>query len=356
MQTRCRWIVPAVLAAVALSAAPLAGRTRETAIVESAVTVLDEIMAIPVKRIPRELLADARGVAIVPDVIKVGFIAGVRRGHGVVLIRDETGAWEPPQFVTLTGGSVGWQAGLQATDVILVFKTRRSIEGLMRGKFTLGADAAAAAGPVGRQAAAATDARLKAEIYSYSRARGLFAGVSLDGSALQIDAMANRAYYGGGEPGQPVPVPESAVKLLHRLAWYTASPEGGTVVGIDEAPPGTIGQALQAPSIRQELAAGAGRLYALLDDPWKQYLALPAELFSDDRPLPADSVRASLARFDTVARQPRYRALTERPEFQLTHRLLRRYLEDPGATNAPLSDLPPPPGGSAPNSGPALHR
>jgi len=105
------------------------GQTRESAVVESAVTVLDEIRAIPLRDIPQSLLADAEGVAIVPDVVKISFVAGVRRGRGVLLVKDQAGAWTAPQFVTLTGGSVGWQAGVQATDVILVFKSRGASKG-----------------------------------------------------------------------------------------------------------------------------------------------------------------------------------------------------------------------------------
>jgi lipid-binding SYLF domain-containing protein len=164
--------------------------------IELAAAVLDEIMVIPEKGIPSNLLADAAGIAVVPNVIKVGFIFGGRHGTGVLLLRDESGRWSNPAFISLTGGSIGWQIGAQSTDVILVFKNRKSIDGIMEGKFTIGADAAAVAGPVGRRVEGATDSLLKAEIYSYSRSRGLFAGVSLEGSALQIDDAANSAYYG----------------------------------------------------------------------------------------------------------------------------------------------------------------
>jgi SH3 domain-containing YSC84-like protein 1 len=163
-------------------------------------------------------------------VLKGGFVVGVRHGRGVALVRDEQGAWRPPVFVSLTGGSIGWQAGLQATDVILVFRTSKSVQGLLNGKFTIGADAAAAAGPVGRQASAATDAQLRAEILSYSRSRGLFAGVSLDGSMLQIDQATTQAYYQLGSlipnaAGWPNPatLPSSAVQLLDAVARHTGS-------------------------------------------------------------------------------------------------------------------------------------
>ena len=120
---------------------------------------------------------------IVPRVIKAGLVVGGRFGRGVVLVRNGKGCWSNPAFVTLTGGSVGWQIGVQSTDLVLVFKNRKTADRLLHGKdkLTLGADAAVAAGPLGRQAEAGTDARLHAEIYSYSRSRGLFAGISLKG-------------------------------------------------------------------------------------------------------------------------------------------------------------------------------
>src|SRR5205085_8443482 len=158
-------------------------------------------------------------VAIIPDVIKLGFVVGGQRGHGVVIIRQADGSWRAPMFVTITGGSIGWQVGAQATDFMLVFKTQKSVEGLLRGKFTLGADAAIAAGPVGRRAGAATDAELKAEIYSYSRTRGLFAGVSLEGSALQVDDNADAFDNGQAVAGGPAPaIPQAALKLVEIIA------------------------------------------------------------------------------------------------------------------------------------------
>lgn len=158
--------------------------------------VLADFMAIPARSIPQHLLTGATAVAVIPDVTKVGFIAGVRHGHGIVMVRDAEGEWSLPQFVTLKGGSLGGQVGIQGTDVILVFKTRKGVEGLMNGKFTIGADASVSAGPLGRDAEAATDASLKAEILSYSRSRGLFIGISLDGSALEIDNLAHLEFYG----------------------------------------------------------------------------------------------------------------------------------------------------------------
>lgn len=200
---------------------------KATAKVVEAANVLEQIMAIPESAIPPSLLQNAYGIAIVPGVIKAGFFIGGRYGTGVVCVRDATGAWSNPSFVSLAGGSFGWQIGAQSTDVILVFKSPRSIEGMMKGKFTLGADAAVAAGPVGRRVEGATDITLQAEILSYSRTRGFFAGVSLEGSALQIDDKANATYYGRTyvRPGDifsnhGIAAPESARRLRQALGTY----------------------------------------------------------------------------------------------------------------------------------------
>ncbi len=190
--------------------------------IASAVHVLEQIMTIPEKGIPPQLLENAQGVAVIPGVIKVGFVVGGRHGTGILMVRRPEGGWSAPSFISLTGGSIGWQIGAQSTDVILVFKNPRSIEGILKGKFTLGGDAAVAAGPVGRRVEGATDAQLQAEIYSYSRSRGLFAGVSLEGSALQIKNEANAEYYGKGVEAEEifsgrVSPSSSEVKQLQRI-------------------------------------------------------------------------------------------------------------------------------------------
>jgi lipid-binding SYLF domain-containing protein len=135
---------------------------------------------------------------IVPDTIKAGLVIGGRRGHGVLSVKNPDGTWSNPAFVSLTGGSIGFQAGVQSADVVLVFRSDRGLESIVNGKFTLGADAAVAAGPIGRNAATATDGQFKAEIWSWSRARGLFAGVALDGAVVSIDDAANESVYGSG--------------------------------------------------------------------------------------------------------------------------------------------------------------
>jgi len=313
--------------------------SRETAVVEASCQILKEIMEIPAKEIPAALLADAQGIAVIPRLIKGGFVVGVRRGHGVVIVRNENNGWKPPVFVTVTGGSVGWQIGIQATDLILVFKTHKSIQKLLQGQFTIGADVAAAAGPIGREAAAATDASLNAEIYSYSRSRGLFAGISLDGSAVQIDSEANSNYYHVAmAPSQIQDVPPSAQKLLIAIEQYTS--KGSTPMPeMADAPKNE--STVDAQTIRRQLAESSQRLSAQLDDGWKAYLALPAEVFGGERPPTFEALNQSLSRFNMVAANPQYRTLSQNPDFQNTHGLLKKYATLQTAPR--IMPLPPPP-------------
>lgn len=158
--------------------------------------VLGEIMASPDQSIPEELLAKCKAIAIYPNVLKGGFIFGARYGKGVVLAKDAGGKWGPVAFSTIGGGSWGFQIGAQATDLILVVMNERGLSGLLSSNFTIGADASAAAGPVGRYSQAATDLSLRAGILSYSRSRGLFGGIALDGAVVTQDNNSNTAYYG----------------------------------------------------------------------------------------------------------------------------------------------------------------
>ena len=193
-----------------------------------AIRVLDEIMQAPDRRVPDSLLRDAEAVAVIPDVIKAGLVLGGRHGRGLLALRGRDGTWTHPTWISLTGGSVGFQAGVQSTDVVLVFRTRRGVDGIVNGKFTLGADASVAAGPVGRTANSSTDAQLKAEIYSYSRSRGLFAGVALDGAVLAIDHDANQSVYGRDTSARMVfegrvsGAPDAVVDFRDRLEELTA--------------------------------------------------------------------------------------------------------------------------------------
>ena len=180
-------------------ALPAAAATREEKRVADASDVLDQLLRIPEKSIPPSLLARAYAVAVVPDVIKAGFVFGARRGKGIIVVRQDDDSWSNPAFISLTGGSVGWQVGVKSTDVVLVFKTRKGISNIENGKLTLGADASIAAGPVGRHAAVATDIQFEAEVMSYSRSRGLFAGVALEGSGVTMDRDANTKFYGSSK-------------------------------------------------------------------------------------------------------------------------------------------------------------
>jgi lipid-binding SYLF domain-containing protein len=174
-----------------------AEQSREDARLITATQVLEELRATPDQNVPDWLMQRAYGVAVVPEVIKGAFVFGGRYGNGVMTVRDAKGRFSNPIFISLAGGSVGWQVGATSTDVVLVFVTQRSVQDFARGKFTLGADASVAAGPVGRQGEAA--AGINAEIYSYSRSRGLFAGVALDGTVIAFDHKANNAFYNGPE-------------------------------------------------------------------------------------------------------------------------------------------------------------
>ena len=186
------WATLVLSCSIATSAT--AGERQDARLLTST-QVLSELMSMPEQNIPTWLMERAYAVAVIPTVIKVGLGIGGRRGKGVLVVRKDNGTWSNPIFVNLTGGSFGFQVGVQSADVVLVFTSKQSIEGIVGGKVTLGADASVAAGPIGRQSSAATDIGLTAQVYSYSRASGLFAGVALDGSAITIDSASNESFY-----------------------------------------------------------------------------------------------------------------------------------------------------------------
>lgn len=189
-----RLLVPTFLSFLALSLP--ASATPEEERVANATDVVDQLLRIPEQSVPPALLARAYAVAVIPNVVKIGFGLGARRGKGLLVVRRENGTWSNPAFITLTGGSFGWQIGAQSTDIILVFKTREGVDDIADGKLTLGADASIAAGPVGRHTSVATDIEFQAEVFSYSRSRGLFAGIALEGAGVSMDRAANAAFYG----------------------------------------------------------------------------------------------------------------------------------------------------------------
>jgi lipid-binding SYLF domain-containing protein len=227
MRRLLSFLVPVFLIAAMSTHGAIAGE-EENSRANNAVRVLREIMMAPDKRLPADLIHNAYAIAVIPDVIKAGFVIGGRHGVGLVSVKTPDGTWSNPSYVSMSGGSIGFQAGVSSTDVILVFRTQRGVDSIVHGKFTLGADASVAAGPVGRNAQAATDAQLKAEIYSYSRSRGLFAGVALDGSVLAIDNDANQSVYGEGVTPRRIfdngvtNVPNAVVDFRDRLEEYTA--------------------------------------------------------------------------------------------------------------------------------------
>ncbi len=218
----------AILSAAAIVNIARAG-AREEGRLLTATEVLEEVQAMPDSQLPDALLSRAYGIAVIPDVTKVAFIFGGRHGNGVLVVRDKLNApWSNPVLISLTGGSWGFQAGAQSSDIILVFTTKTGIEGIAGGKLTLGADASVATGPVGRQGSAATDMQFNAEIYSYARTRGLFGGIALDGSVISIDRSANASLYGKHGvtateilSGQAPNAPATAQRFLERLAQAT---------------------------------------------------------------------------------------------------------------------------------------
>ena len=194
---RIRTVLCALLGSVAFSAVttPAHAQAREEGRVLTASQVLEELRKTSDQSIPDWLLERAYGIAVIPDMTKLAFFAGGDRGHGVLVVRNKQGRFSNPVFVTMTGGSFGWQWGVEQTDIVLVFTTAKGVEGINSGKVTLGADASVAAGPVGRQALAATDGSFKSEVYSYSRSRGAFAGIAVDGTVISIDSKANATFY-----------------------------------------------------------------------------------------------------------------------------------------------------------------
>jgi lipid-binding SYLF domain-containing protein len=217
-----------VFALLILALPAIASREKQIERLNEAAAVMNDIMKIPEESIPQDLLAKAECVAIIPSMKKGAIGIGANYGRGSILCRLEKGGWSPPVMISMSGGSFGLQLGGTSTDVILLVMNKKGIDKLLESKFTLGADAAAAAGPKGRSAAAATDVQMRAEILSYARSRGLFAGVSLNGSVLKPESDDNKDLYGreisprkllfeGGK------APSAARKLINVLNKYSPS-------------------------------------------------------------------------------------------------------------------------------------
>jgi lipid-binding SYLF domain-containing protein len=225
---RCAACLVVVLAA-SLAARAQPSASDENRRVEDAATVLSELATTPDKAIPRAVLERAQGIAIFPGVKKAGFVVGGQYGRGVISVRDANNAWSAPAFLRLAGGSFGAQIGAQEVDLVLVVMNTRGVQNLLRNEFKIGGEASAAAGPVGREASASTDIQMRAEILSYSRGRGLFAGISLNGASIAEDRDANERFY--GEPltsqevvsGKVATVPAAAKILGERLSGTVPS-------------------------------------------------------------------------------------------------------------------------------------
>ncbi len=158
--------------------------------------VLKKMLNLPENAIPPILFKRAEAIAVIPATYKLGFILGVRYGNGLLCVKDDRGVWGNPIFISLAGGSLGFQIGASQSDIVLVFKNKRSISGLISSKFSLGIDASVAAGPVGREASVASDLFLESEVYTYAISKGLYAGISLSGSSIMVDELANKHFYG----------------------------------------------------------------------------------------------------------------------------------------------------------------
>src|ERR1700680_3782386 len=192
------------MAASSLSAAQSDDKAKIADRMTAASQVIEEIMATPDKSIPGGILAGAHCVVVIPSYKKGAFVVGAQYGQGIATCRTPSGKWSAPVCVQLTGGSVGFQAGGQATDLVLIAMNQQGLQDMLKNKVKLGADAAASAGPVGRNAQAGTDWKLSAEFLSYSRSKGLFAGIDLDGSVLSQNEDDTRAMYGSNVAFQEV--------------------------------------------------------------------------------------------------------------------------------------------------------
>ncbi len=219
-----RLLMVTTLALLVALPAVASDREEDASRTHKAAQVFKEIMDAPDQGIPQDLLASAKCIAIIPGEVKFAFIFGGNYGRGVATCRTGHG-WSAPIFVAIDGGSVGYQIGGSSTDLVMLFMNDHALQSLLGDKFKLGGDASVAAGPVGRNATAGTDLRLSAEILSYSRTKGVFAGVSLDGAVVQADKSGDKAMYGDNVDRHEVlsgkvAVPESARPLLHEIGQY----------------------------------------------------------------------------------------------------------------------------------------
>src|SRR5438067_5531917 len=237
-----------------LVAACVADEDREKVVgrVREAGTVLDEIMSAPDKGIPEEIMGAAECVAIVPSLLKGGFVFGGEYGRGVATCRGPNG-WSAPAFFNMTGGSFGLQIGGQAVDLVMVIMNQRGMQALLSSHFKLGADASVAGGPIGRDAEGMTDLKMRAQVLTYSRARGVFAGVALNGAVVKQNNDDTRAFYGRMIPFKTlltggVPAPNEAQPFINAVVKHTAEKTANSAEPAKAAPSGTEPAAPAAPS------------------------------------------------------------------------------------------------------------
>lgn len=284
-------------------AGPVAAGPEQDQRAIDAVRVLSEVQRIPESAIPDKLFDEARAIVVVPDTLKIGLVFGGRRGHGVVSVKNPDGSWSNPSFVKLTGGSIGLQAGVQSADIVLVFRGERGLDSIVNGKITLGADAGVAAGPVGRNAGTATDGQLKAEIWSWSRARGLFAGIALDGAVLSIDDAANQLVYGEGTTPRMIFEGRTRQQPADRVVDFRDALEEASALARDRRGDNAVARTPVAASAAASttVTAGAGAQTVPLAPPSDEAKPAPFEDVPVDdsvrsEPLPPESAPATKPR------------------------------------------------------------
>jgi lipid-binding SYLF domain-containing protein len=338
-------VIALAILATSAKAQFFATQNPSEATVIEAINAFNAAMGTPDSQIPHNILAGAQGIAIIPNTFRGAFVVGLQHGRGVLLTRDVNGQWQAPRFIEIAGGSFGYQIGVQATDLILVFRSPQSVNNVLRGTLKVGVDASAAAGPYGRQAAAGTDIGMSAEILSYSLSRGVFVGVSIDGSSITLDPTAEAVYY---QP--PGTLPASAMTLVQTIAAFSVAPTAvpGQVAAVPgvATPGGWVAAGSHAgdtEAARQQLAYYSTQLAnnPMLDSNWQNYLKLPREVYTPNQVPNAQDMQQALQKYQDVAHNPGYAQLTTRPEFQQTLAGLQRMSDVRTASNA--SQLPPPP-------------
>ncbi|MCR5162963.1 MAG: lipid-binding SYLF domain-containing protein [Thermoguttaceae bacterium] len=319
---------------------------REETTLNDASRCLKEIMEIPANSIPEALFEKAEGVAIFPNLVKGSFVIGGQHGYGILVVKNSEAKWEAPRFLSMSGGSIGFQAGIQAADVILIFCTQRSVKAALDGDFTIGADASVAAGPVGRQAMASTNYEFNSELYSYSRSRGLFLGVAVDGCVLKIDEKTNRNYYVNG-------IPAPARSVVELIDSYVKEDGQAQAPNAETSPVAPAPETLEAPnSVSSQLPASSDplppppadvqmtdreaarvllvpaheNLMKILDPEWQKWLALPPEAQTPGSTEVTPNLQSLYDRLEKVAADPKYAELTARPEFDRVRSLMKVYL------------------------------